>query len=80
MYSLALPPVHEGVKTELEKVVRSFRTLPDVFRNNHREFAAHSLALVQHHVLPARGSEIRAFSEIVDIHCYSGPITEFMGK
>ena len=80
VYSLALPTVHEILKTELEKEGNSLCELPDVFENNHRELSGHSLALVHHHVLPMQDSEIRNVSEVESIHWYCGIVMRFMGK
>ncbi len=80
VYSLALPAVHDGVESELRKESKSFCELPDVFENNHREFMAHSLALVHNHMLPASGGQIQDFSKVKDIHEYSGKLMRFMGK
>ncbi len=57
-FSLALPAVHETVKIELEEEGTSFCELPDVFENGHCELSVHSLALVLHHMLPAKGSQV----------------------
>ncbi len=80
VYIHALLAVHHAVETELEEEGYSFNDLPDVFKNSHYKFVAHSRALVHHHVVPGRGSEVRNVSEVEDIHEYSGMVMEFMGK
>ncbi len=79
-YSLALRGLHHCVETELQKESKSFYELPDVLENNHRELAAHSLALVHHHVLPVKGNEIRNVSEATEIYWYCGNVMQFTGK
>ncbi len=80
VYSVALGSVHEGVETELYNEGKSFGDLPDVFGNNHSEFVEHARALVDHHTLPAQGTEISDVSKVVDIHEYSGRTMEFTVK
>ncbi len=80
VYSLALPAVHDCVRIEIEEEGNSFSELPDVFENNHCEFATHCLALVQHHTLQRQVSEMQHVSEVEDIHWYSSRMMEFMGK
>ena len=80
VYGFALPAVHEEVKTELETEGNSFCKLPDLFESNHRELAVHSLALVDHHVLPVSGSKISDVSKLEDVHLYCGMVKRFMGK
>ncbi len=79
-YRLALFALHRSVEIELKKEGSSFNAFPHVFRNIHWGFSAHSLALVHHHMLPVKGSEMRDVSEVEDIHCYSGRVMQFMGK
>ncbi len=80
VYSLALLAVHECVRTEFEKEGKSFYELPDVFEDKHREFAAHSLALVRHHMPHKPGNVMQHRSEVEDIHRYSGKVMKFIGK
>ncbi len=80
VYSIALITVHGFVESELRKEGNSFEQLPDVFGDDHREFAVHAMALVEHHMLPVKGSEIRHVAEVEDIHGYSSKAMEFMGK
>ncbi len=80
VYTLALFAVYENVETELENEAKSFRELPFVFGNNHCEFAAHTLALVHHHVLSTQGGEVQYVSEVEDIHRFSGKVMRFLGK
>ncbi len=79
-YSLALPAVHQNVKTELEKEGNSFSDLRDVFENNHRELLEHSVALVYLHMLPVQSSPVWCISQVEEIHRYSGMVIRFMGK
>ncbi len=80
VYRHALVCVHEAAQNELKREDKSFRELPDVFKNNHREIAAHAIALVHHHVLPEQDAEIPDVSLVEDIHRYSGKAMEFLGK
>ncbi len=79
-YSLVLHAVHDGVKNELENEGNSFNELPEVYGNNRREFAAHSLALVHHHMLLAQESERKHDSKLEDIHRYCGMLMGLMGE
>ncbi len=63
VHRLALLAFYQDVETELKKKGNSFNKLPDIFDDNHVEFAAHSLGLVRHYVYSARGSENRNVSE-----------------
>ncbi len=80
VYSFALVSVHETVEKELEMVGKSFEQLPVVFNNNQREIAAHAIALVHHHTLPAEGAQIRNVSQVEDMHWYSGKAMKSLGR
>ncbi len=80
VYSVALVCVHESVKAELRKEGKSYEELPYVFGTKHREIGAHAASLIDHHALPMHGAEILHFSEVQEIHRYSGKAMEFMGK
>ncbi len=80
VYSIALITVYGLVENELKKEGHSFEHFPDVFGENHREIAAHALALVEHHMLPGQGYEIRHVVEVENLHRYTGKAAAFMGK
>ncbi len=80
VYNVALVTVHAGVETELRNEGRSFEELPEIFGSNHRDFATHARALVEHHTLPVLGDEIRHASEVEDIFRYSGNVMVHLGK
>ncbi len=80
VYSFTLVRVHEAVETELGMEGKSFKQLPAVFDNNHREISLHTIALVHHCMLPAHGCEVQDVSKVEEIHRYSGKTMEFAGK
>ncbi len=80
MCSVALVTVRGVLEAELEKDGNSFYELPDVFDNNHREFAVHDQVLVDHSVPPARNNEKHHSAIVEDIHRYCGRLMEFVGK